>query len=191
MSRYNCHHIGVPQRVHPCTHPRRGSSRCGCSFHIEVRRNDGFDHGTMTISIYGPHSGHVLGSRPNVYHLLAHPNVISCCKDDLFNVGCARHSAHMSMCKEAYHKSKASPLELASYQFFMIPKEVHNMANRLKIGSTMSKVNWSLMMQYAYALGDIGKVSHIQPYLPDECGSPTRQPFILVFEDQWMLEMCE
>ena len=28
-----------------------------------------------------------------------------------------------------------------SYRFFMIPKEVHNMANRLKIGSAMTKVD--------------------------------------------------
>ena len=101
---------------------------------MDVRRNDGVVHGTMTISIYGPHSGHIPGSRPDVYEFPAHPNVISCSKDDLFYVGCARHVAQMSMHKEAYHKSKSSPLDLASYGFFMIPKVVHNMANRLKLG---------------------------------------------------------
>ena len=84
--------------------------------------NDRVKHGTMTISIYGCHSGHVLGSRSHMCHLLAHPNVISCCKDDLFDVGCARHVAWMSMQKDAYHKSKASPLELVSFRSFMIPK---------------------------------------------------------------------
>ena len=56
------------------------------------------------------------------------------------------------MHKEEYHKSKASPLELVSYKFFMIPKEVHNMANRLRIRSVMLEVGWSLMMQDAYVL---------------------------------------
>ena len=58
------------------------------------------------------------------------------------------------------------------------------MANRLKIGSAMTKVDWALMMQDAYALRDLGKVAHVQPYLPGEPGSPARQPFILIFQDQ-------
>ena len=88
-------------------------------------------HCPMTsISIYGTHIDNVSGSRSYVYHLPTHPNVISCCKDYLFDGGCARHAARMSMRKEAYHKSKASPLELVSYRFFMIQMEVHNMANR-------------------------------------------------------------
>ena len=191
VTRYNCHRSGVANKKYPCTRRRKHSSRCGCTFHVNARRNDGVDHGTMTLSIYGPHTGHVPGSRPDAYYLPAHPNVISCCRDDLFYVGCARHVARMSMRKEAYHKSKASPLDLVTYRFFMIPKEVHNMANKLKIGSAMSAVDWSLMMQDAYALRDLGKVAHVQPYLPGEYGSPARQPFILVLQDEWMLEMCE
>ena len=89
-----------------------------------------------------PHSDHVQGSGPNVYHLLAHPNVISC-KDYLFDVGRARHVSQISMCKDEYHKSKVSPLELVSYRFFMLPKEVNHMANALKIGSAMLEVDWS------------------------------------------------
>ena len=78
---------------------------------MDVRRNDGVDHGTIIISIYEPHSGHILGSRPDAYYLSAHPNVISCCKDDLFDVECVRHVAKMSIRKEYSHKSKATPLE--------------------------------------------------------------------------------
>ena len=65
------------------------------------------------------------------------------------------------------------------------------MANTLKIGSALSEVDWSLMMQDAYALRDLGKVAHVQPYLPGPNGSPARQPFILILQDKWMLEMCE
>ena len=46
------------------------------------------------------------------------------------------------------------------------------------------------MMQDAYALKEQGKVAHVQPYLIDSNGSPTLQPFILILEDRWMLEMC-
>ena len=191
VTRYSCHRAGTSRLASNSTRRRRCTPRCGCTFHVDVRINDDVDIETLTISIYGPHSGHVPCSRSDVYHLPVHPNVISCCKDDLFDVGCARHVARMSMRKEAYHKSKASPLELVTYRFFMIPKEVHNMANRLKIGSAMTKVDWALMMQDAYALRDLGKVAHVQPYLPGEPGSPAIQPFILILQDQWMLEMCE
>ena len=84
VTRYNCHQSGVANKKCPCTRRRKHSSRCGCTFHVNARRNDGVDHGTMTLSIYGPHTGHVPGSRPDAYYLPAHPNVISCCKDDLF-----------------------------------------------------------------------------------------------------------
>ena len=92
---------------------------------------------------------------------------------------------------KAHHKPKASPLKLVSCRFFVIPKEVHNMANRFKIRRAMSKVDWSLMTEDAYVLEDLGKVAYVQPYLPCEYGTPMRQPFILVLQDQWMLEMCE
>ena len=190
-TRYDCHRAGVPRRVVGCSRLRKGSKRSGCSFHLNVRVNEGDKHGIVSIYVYGCHSGHVPGTRPDVYHLRVHPNVIECCKDDLFDVGCARHVARMSMRKEAYHKSKATPLELVTFRFFMIPKEVHNMANTLKIGSALSEVDWSLMMQDAYALRDLGKVAHVQPYLPGPNGSPARQPFILILQDKWMLQMCE
>ena len=96
-----------------------------------LRVNYRVKHATMAISVYGCHSGHVLGSRADLYYLPAHPNVISCCKDNLFDVGCARRVAQMSMRKEAYQKSKTSPVELVYFRFFMIPKELHNMANML------------------------------------------------------------
>ena len=103
MTRYNCHCVVAPRCVHRCTRRQRGSSRRRCNFHVEIRRNDGVDNETMTILVYGPHSGHVLGSRLDVYHLPAHPDVISCCKHDVSDVGCARHVAQMSKCKEAYY----------------------------------------------------------------------------------------
>jgi hypothetical protein len=112
-------------------------------------------------SIYGFHSGHVQESRPDAYHLPPHPNVISCCKDDLFNAGCARHVAKMSRRKELVYECKASLLELVCFRFFMIPKEVHNMTNKLKIESVLSQNDWTSMMQDAYALRDIGKVAHV------------------------------
>ena len=58
------------------------------------------------------------------------------------------------------------------------------MANTLKIGSAFLEVDWSLMMQDAYELQDLGKVAHVQPYLPGPNGSPTQQPFILILRCQ-------
>ena len=75
--------------------------------------------------------------------------------------------------------------------FFMIPKEVHNMANRQKIGSVMSEVDQSSMMQDAYALKSQRKVGHVKPRIPSSNASLAWQPFILTIYDQRMLEMCE
>ena len=127
----------------------QGFKTFGCSFHLNVRVNEGDKHGIISIYVHRCHSGHVPGMRPYVYHLHIHPNVIECCKADLFYVGCARHVVGMNMRKEVYHKSKATPLELVIFRFFIIPK---NMANTLKIGAALSEVDWSLMMQDAYAL---------------------------------------
>ena len=149
MTKYDCHHTSVPRRVVKCSPLRKGSNH---SFHLNVRVNEGGKHGIVSIYVYRCHLGHVPRKRLDVYHLPIHPNVIECCKYDIFYVGCARHVAQMSMQKEVYHKSKATPLEIVSFKFFMIPKEVHNMANTLKIGSAMLEVDWSLMMQDAYAL---------------------------------------
>ena len=55
----------------------------------------------------------------------------------------------------------------------------------------MLEIDWSLMMHDAYALGDLGKVAHVEPYSPGQCASLAKQPCILILEDQWMLEMCE
>ena len=93
-----------------------------------------------------------------MFHFPTHPNVIS----DVFDVGCAMNITWMSMRKEAYHKSKASPSELVAFRFFMIPKEVHNMATTLQtIENAMVDVDWSLMMQDTYAFKDLGKVAHV------------------------------
>ena len=55
----------------------------------------------------------------------------------------------------------------------------------------MSNVDWSLIMQDAYAIRDLRKVAHVQPYLHDSSKTPTMQPLILGLQDQSMLEMCE
>ena len=71
--------------------------------------------------------------------------------------------------KKKTHQSKASPLELVSFRFFMIPKQVHNMANRLILNDGN-----------AYALKEEGTTTHVQLYLLGLDGSPTLQLFILI-----------
>ena len=41
-----------------------------------------------------------------------------------------------------------------------------------------------MMMQEAYALKEQGKVAYVQPYIPG------KQPFVLIMQDKWMLNMC-
>ena len=99
------------------TRLRKGSK---CSFYVYVRVNEGGKHGIVSIYVYRCHFDHVPRTRPDVYYLPAHPNVMECCKYDLFDVDCVRHVAWMSMQKETYHKSKASLLELVSFRSWMV-----------------------------------------------------------------------
>ena len=47
------------------------------------------------------------------------------------------------------------------------------------------------MIQDAYALRDQRKVAQVEPYLPGPNGSLTRQPIIVILQDQWMFRMCD
>ena len=40
------------------------------------------------------------------------------------------------------------------------------------------------MIREAYALKEQGKVAYAQAYIP------TKQPFVLIIQDQWTLNMC-
>ena len=104
--------------------------------------------------------------------------------EDLFDVRCARHVARISMVKAIIDKNKVTPVERVTFRFFMLTKEVHNMASKLNIKKDIAVDDWVTMMQEAYALKDQGKVAYIQPYIP------TKQPFVLIIQDQWMLNMC-
>ena len=75
-------------------------------------------------------------------------------------------------------------IENVTHQFFMIPKEVHDLACKLNINKKVLENDWLAMIHKAYALKSQGKVVHVQPYIPG------LQPFILIIQDQWMLEMA-
>ena len=54
----------------------------------------------LVISLYSEHKGHDPRSHHDeVYHLKVHPNVIECCMEDLFDVGCAWHVTRISIRK--------------------------------------------------------------------------------------------
>ncbi len=108
----------------------------------------------------------------------------------MFDVICARHVSKMSIRKEIFHKSKATPLEHVCYRFFMLPKEVHNTASKFNIRNALSEDDWGAMMHDAYALKLQGKVVHVRSYVQETKGSPAKQPFVMIIQDKWMLEMC-
>ena len=106
--------------------------------------------------------GHNSLEQSEILHLLVHPTIIYCCMDDLFDVGCVRHLAKMSIRKEMMHKHKASPTDQVTHRFFMFPKEIQHHATKLKVGTTMSDSDWFAMMHDAQALVPNGKVLHLQ-----------------------------
>jgi hypothetical protein len=96
-----------------------------------------------------------------------------------FDVGCVRHVAKMSFRIEHFHKFKASPVRHACYRFFMIPKEVHNIASKLNLKNALSDDDWATSMQDVYARLLQEKVVHVQPYIPSPTGSFLMQPFYI------------
>ena len=83
-------------------------------------------------SLYMPSAPH------EVFHLKVHPNVIQCCMEDLFDVGCARHVARISRRKAIIHKAKVTPVERVVFRFFMLTKEVQNIASKLNVKNAIA-----------------------------------------------------
>ncbi|MCO5592583.1 hypothetical protein L7F22_046586 [Adiantum nelumboides] len=83
MVDYICNQGGMPRKKGSKKRTRT-SKQCGCSFKIQVESFD--DHDDVKIYLQASHSGHIPGSRNDLYHLPAHCFVIKCCKEDLFDV---------------------------------------------------------------------------------------------------------
>ena len=96
LESYICHRGGESRRGSKCIRRCKTTKRCGCTFRVNVRRLIG-DRNQLSISVYDQHSGHDPSAPHEVYHLKVHPNVIKCCMDDLFDIGCARHVARISI----------------------------------------------------------------------------------------------
>ena len=126
---YACHRGRQPRRRETPKRLRR-SKRCGCPFQVAVQ----ICHVTEQASIdwYPVHEGHLPGTRGDLYHLPIHPTVIECCMEDLFDVGCARHVAKMSLSKETLHFERSSPVHQLTYRFFMIQREISMMAYQIR-----------------------------------------------------------
>ena len=181
--RYVCHRWGESKRGSKYIRRCKTTKRCGCTFYVDIKRSIG-DRKQVSISVYAQHKGHDPGAPHEVYYLKVHPNVIHCCMEDLFDVGCARHVARISMRKAIIHKNKVTHVERVIFRFFMLTKEVQNIASKLNVKKSIAVDDWTRMIREAYALKDQGKVAYIQPYIP------TKQPFVLIIQDQWMLNMC-
>ncbi|MCO5601128.1 hypothetical protein L7F22_055247 [Adiantum nelumboides] len=184
---YLCHRGSAPKRCGKEVKRSRTSKKCGCPFKIQLEYVEGSDDVHIIMKPF--HEGHVAGSRSDLYHLPVHPHVIQCCIDDLFDVGSSRHVAQMSMSKERIHMMKASILDRTIFIFFMIPKEIAMLSYQVRIQDRVTKDDWATMYAEALALQKQHKVLYVQPYNPNAT-DPKRRPFILVIQDEWMLEIA-
>lgn len=129
--KYICHRGGTISRKGSHIRRLRISKKCGCPFKVKVEYIDKVD--SVSITLHAHHEGHLPGSRNDLYHLPVHPLVLQSCMDDLFDVGSCPHVARMSLSKESFHKESVSPLDLATFRFFMIRKEVQTMSYQLRM----------------------------------------------------------
>ena len=119
--RYVCHRWGESKRGSKYIRRCKTSKRCGCTFRVDVKRSIG-DQKQVINSLYAQHKGHDPSAPHEVYHLKVHPNVIKCCMEDLFDVGCARHVARISRRKAVIHKAKVTPVERVNFGFLCLQR---------------------------------------------------------------------
>ena len=72
---YICHRGGASRRKGNLKRTR-ASKKCGCLFKVQVETIENSDEVKITANIN--HSGHIPGSRNDLYHLPVHPSVMKC-----------------------------------------------------------------------------------------------------------------
>ncbi|MCO5579889.1 hypothetical protein L7F22_033753 [Adiantum nelumboides] len=184
---YVCHRGGTVQH---CSKEKRSrtSKKCGCPFKVHLEYVNHRDE--IRILINPNHEGHMPRSRADLYHLPVHPTVVESCLNDLFDVGSSRHVAQMSLSKERLLFERAPLLHRVIYRFFMIPKEVQMLSYKTRTADQIHDDDWATMYMEAKVLQNQGKVLYCQPYNPT-ASDPKDRPFILILQDEWMLEMAD
>jgi hypothetical protein len=142
---YVCHRYGAPRRRGWDIRRARVSKKCGCQFRVVVMQIGSCEF-NRKVNVCGPHSGHDVFKSSEIYHLPVHPTVVDGCMNDLFDVGCVRHVAKMSVRKQKVYQINASPVDKVVYRFFMLPKEIHNYVSKLNISKQLSDDDWSAML---------------------------------------------
>ena len=66
--------------------------------------------------------------------------------EDLFDIGCARHIARISMRKAIIHKTKVTPIERVVFSFSILTKEVQNIASNLNVKKSIALNDWTTMI---------------------------------------------
>ncbi|KAI5077701.1 hypothetical protein GOP47_0007525 [Adiantum capillus-veneris] len=95
----------------------------------------------------------------------------------------------MSVSKENFHMQRTSLLDRTTFQFFMISKEVQQLAYILWHEGRASGNDWSAMYMEALKLQAVGKFAYVQPYNPNAL-QDVNKPFVIIIQDDWMLQMC-
>ena len=134
LQSYVCHCGGESRRGSKCIHICKTMKRCGCTFRVNVKRSIG-DRKQGSIVVYAQHNGHDPSAPHEVYHLKLHPNDIKCCMEDLFYVRCARHVARISR-----RKARITLFERVMFRFFMLTKEVQNIASKLNVKKVIAQM---------------------------------------------------
>ena len=137
LIRYRCHRASTLIRKGKNIRGHQSLKQCGCIFHVDVKQRDIANQ--TNIIVYGQHTGHDPKSREDMFYLPVHENVLKTCMEDLWDVGCARDVAKMSFRKQDIQKAKVTQSEKICYRYFMLEKEVHNQASKLKISHILSK----------------------------------------------------
>ncbi|KAI5072117.1 hypothetical protein GOP47_0012223 [Adiantum capillus-veneris] len=131
---YICHRGGSRRYRGGDKRRERKTKKCGCLFKTRVQFKEVDE---VSIVLHAQHHGHVPGSRLDLYYLPVHPRVLHRCMEDYFDVGTSRHVAKMSVSKQNFHMQQVPPVDCVTFRFFMIPKEVRQLAYSLQLqGST-------------------------------------------------------
>ncbi|EFJ28401.1 hypothetical protein SELMODRAFT_411147 [Selaginella moellendorffii] len=178
----------------------RKSCRIGCPFRIRVVIPIQAGEGTTVVRdealahiLLSPfHDGHRPGTKENLLSLPPHPSAIRYCEHDLYdNAGNVQALVKASASRAPFLYFQASEGEQASYRFFLLSKDVEQLAYRIKSRvESIGEDDWSALHMEAQRLQTQGKVIFYQPYAPNHPDEDKR-PFLLVLQDPWMRDCAK
>ena len=108
---------------------------------VEVITHDNSDRhlklGDVTISVHTQYTGHIPGSEADIIFVFVHPLVMAMAKENLKRMNSTSTVALASNREANNIKGVVTELEIVTYRFFIIAKEVAQLRHSMRLKGTL------------------------------------------------------